>query len=275
MMAMNILAGALVVGMVAATVLQGRQQLRAKEETQQSVFEDHPDWKPEPTGPGMCQLHPQGRLWSAYGTTPAGVSWELYLYRNPNHKSNTEGRRYESSLHFVAPNLPVSRVEFMLGQGLNMKETQEFLPKIKSLQNSFLGRMATKVLDGMLKDRGFRVDEMVDFLENAKPQPVGSDKFQSTYTVLTRGTLPLERLIDAQVEQALLSAPGKGCTVTWTPRGFHVHCQASPADSVRVAGLVQAAAVGMLNNLSRLGGGSESPGDENVTEQSESDHDGG
>lgn len=217
------------VGCVAAVGLGIKGVLayfRAEKARLEAVFDQNPGWSREPLHVPEGTRFPGARNWSAYGRNEQGVVWELYL----------ESREDEpDQLVFRTPNLKLPRLELVIvGKG-ELSKMLEALQLLDGVIDSFLGKMALKMANKFTARLGVDLEDLRSFVKSAEEAPVGSQAFQAHHTVLTRGQLPLDKMIRPETE-ALMQALGRHkLGLRWGASGLYLHLNCSRRQLGRLA----------------------------------------
>lgn len=216
---------------VGAFFLLGALKARASQQTRatriQGLFDGHPDWSATPLEGEGGKLEASSRIWSAFGKTAQGVFWEVYLVRQKEHPAQ---------LQYRALSLPLPQLELVITGKEGFAKFQEALPKIESMLNTFLGKMAGKLASNFLSRMGLTLEDLLGFLKTAEAHPAGSPAFQSKYSVLTRGKLPLEKLITPAAEAIVSGWANRDFGLRWGTQGLQFYIQAEERESVELAG---------------------------------------
>lgn len=125
-----------------------------------------------------------------FGTSPAGLAWELKF--DSDHSSSSS----QPKLVWTAASLKGEGIEFHLGSRKTFEVlTGATLKKLTSFANSLFGRFSVSV------------EDYDDFVQNARVAQGGSTRFRSRFVVATRRREHTLELLDARLEALLLDWP--------------------------------------------------------------------
>lgn len=179
------------------------------------------EWSKTPTHPGGGVLNKGQRSWAFYGQSSQGVDWEVYLL---------QPQKGHSELCFRAYNLKLPQLELAVGPKADLGKIQQALPQIEKLANSMIGQMMMAMAEQYSSRAGASVVDLLSFLKTAEEKKVGSTAFQSLYSVLTRGTIPIENVLTAQAQSSIEGWRSRHFHLSWGIYGLSFHIRASSSE---------------------------------------------
>lgn len=167
-----------------------------------------------------CSFDPeagQHRRWAFSGRTAGGVDWEVC--RVDLYKSPTE-------LCFRAVNLKLPRLEMLVGRKSDLGKLKETLPQIEKMAHSFVWKLVMAMAEKYSSRIGASLDDLLDFFKAAEEKPVGSREFQAHYSVLTRGSVPLEKVLTVEAQAMIEGWRARHFHLSWGSHGLTFHIRA-------------------------------------------------
>ncbi|MBS2037160.1 hypothetical protein JST97_19390 [bacterium] len=180
------------------------------------------EWSWAPTHPEAGLLDKVDRGWGFYGQSSKGVDWEVYLVRR--HKSPSE-------LCYRAVALKLPQLELLVGKKADLGKLKEALPQIEKLANSFIGKMVMAMAEKHSSQVGATPRGLLDFLKEAEEKSLGSPQFQSRYSVITRGTVPIENVLTPEAQRIIEGWSDRHFHLSWGPQGLAFHLRASSSQA--------------------------------------------
>ena len=195
--------------------------------SRRAIFERNPDWSASPLEGKGGKSHGDMRKWSAYGKTAEGVYWEVYLAGDGETKTR---------LYYRALSVELPQLELVITDKEDFDKFKDvLLPKIESMMNSTIGKMAARLASNFLAPLGLSLEDMLGFVKTAEEHPAGSRAFQAKYALLTRGRLPLQKLICPASEAILAGWDGRDFGLHWGTQGLQFHIKTGQRGSVELA----------------------------------------
>lgn len=182
------------------------------------VIDQNAGWSRTPLHAPDSHLYNGSRGWSAYGRNENGVVWELCL---STHEESPD------QLSFRTPELKLERLELVICNKTDIAQLAELLPKLDGILNSFVGKMMSKMINALTSRLGIQLEDLVSFMKSAEERPAGSAAFQAKHSVLTRGSLPLEKLITPEVEGIITELDRRKFALRWGTTGLIISIQCS------------------------------------------------
>lgn len=123
--------------------------------------------------------------------------------------------------------------------------------------------MVAKVANKITSRLGLDLEDLISFMKSAEDRPAGSAAFQARHSVLTRGSLPLEKLITREAEGLITELDSRKFSLRWGAPGLMLQMQCSRKEVPTFAPILV-----RLGTLLTLGAGSRESrsGSENLAE---------
>ncbi|MFN8608060.1 MAG: hypothetical protein U0931_11055 [Vulcanimicrobiota bacterium] len=211
-----------ILGVVACGLAIGIQSSRAERARKKEfqAFVARHEWSQTPTHPEVGLLDRSNRGWEFFGQTRQGIDWEVYLLTHDDSPGE---------LCFRAGNLKLPKLELTVGPKTDVSKLKAALPQFESAANTFLGKIAMSMAEKFCLRMGATAGDLLDFHKVAEEKTLGSSDFQSHYTVLTRGTLPIETVLRPEAQKLIDSWCDRQFRLSWGTQGLFFYIEAKNA----------------------------------------------